>query len=629
MALGDGIRRNVAKISQEERNRLIQAFLQLDSTLIYPGGVTYWDKQEDIHKNAHAAGQDVHQGPAFAPWHRELCSRLEALLRKVDPGLSLHYWDWTTDPRASDNGVGGVTNLFNNQFMGGAQGDAGAPLATFESTEPGHNFIWRSVAGGNAPPSPPPLASDLAILNAANGVALDTQFEVFNQALQNAHNIAHGYIGGTLGGQHFSFHDPFVFLLHSNMDRLWSLWQRAPGQSWRLDPNSTYGRQGGAASITGPLQPWAGDDANPPLQLRPWAPPDNQQFTNTSKDLDVVVPPLYDDYLRQIVHLACGGTPQGDLHICALDESGKLIHTIRFTGGNWQRFWGDVQTQIPQGPVIRPIARVACSGDPQGNLHVCAVDKDAKLWHTIRFTGGNWQPFWGDVQTQIPQGPDIRPLALVACGATGAQDLHVCAVDHAGKLWHTVRFAAGNWQPSWGDVQTQLPQGPDIRPIQALACAATPQDDLHVCALDQNGTLWHTIRFAAGNWQPLWGDVQSQIVQGPDIRPIARISCGATPQGDLQICSTDQSGNVWHTIRFAAGNWQPFWGNVQGVIPQGPDIRPAVLLACGGAGQGDLHVCVTDQANVLWHTIRFSAGNWQAFWGNVQNQIPQAAAAGA
>src|SRR5262249_40340199 len=44
----------------------------------------------------------------FLPWHRELCNRFEALLRKVDPQLSLHYWDWTTDPRG----------LFTAQFMG-------------------------------------------------------------------------------------------------------------------------------------------------------------------------------------------------------------------------------------------------------------------------------------------------------------------------------------------------------------------------------------------------------------------------------------------------------------------------------------------------------------------------------
>src|SRR5215216_5881728 len=127
MALGDGIRRNIAMVSQGERDRLRNAFLKLDTQKFYQDGVSYWDKQEDIHKGAHAAGADVHDGPAFLPWHRELCNRLEALLREVDPEVSLHYWDWTTDPQHSPDGTGGFVNLFTSHFMGAANGMAGEP----------------------------------------------------------------------------------------------------------------------------------------------------------------------------------------------------------------------------------------------------------------------------------------------------------------------------------------------------------------------------------------------------------------------------------------------------------------------------------------------------------------------
>jgi hypothetical protein len=70
MAIGDGIRRNVATISQAEKYRFMQAILALDAIKFYGDGVSYWDKQEDIHKDAHAGGADVHGGPAFIPWHR-------------------------------------------------------------------------------------------------------------------------------------------------------------------------------------------------------------------------------------------------------------------------------------------------------------------------------------------------------------------------------------------------------------------------------------------------------------------------------------------------------------------------------------------------------------------------------
>jgi hypothetical protein len=275
MAIGDGIRRNVATISQAERYRLMYAVLALDTIKVYPDGVSHWNKQEDIHKDAHAGGADVHGGPAFMPWHRELCNRFEALLREVDPALSLHYWDWTTDPRPT---------LLKPEFMGSANGDAGFPLQNFESTEGGgHTKIWRNITAAG----PPGVASDNTIVT--TGGAQASQFPQVRVAVENAHDTSHGYIGGSIGQPHFSFHDPFVFLLHSNVDRLWAKWQTKPGQAWRLDPNQVYGSDGNAAAITDNLQPWDGSTG-----LRPWAPPENQQVAKNCKHVSVVAPPLYD-----------------------------------------------------------------------------------------------------------------------------------------------------------------------------------------------------------------------------------------------------------------------------------------------------------------------------------------------
>jgi hypothetical protein len=60
MALSDGIRRNVADISDEERGRLQNAIIQLHKKF-YPGGrndtptggVSYWFKQDEIHAHTH------------------------------------------------------------------------------------------------------------------------------------------------------------------------------------------------------------------------------------------------------------------------------------------------------------------------------------------------------------------------------------------------------------------------------------------------------------------------------------------------------------------------------------------------------------------------------------------------
>lgn len=271
----NGIRRNVAKISQGERDKLRDAIIELETTSVYPDGVSHWDKQDDIHQVTH-----VHGGPAFLPWHRELCNRFEALLRRVDDTLSLHYWDWTTDPRTSPDGDGGTTNLFSTGptgFMGSATGPAGSPLQNFPVTR-------------NVRPGAPGVASDALIVSGGDGAPTEEQYRQFRLFFEPEHDGIHGYIGGHIGALHSAFEDPFVFLLHSNVDRLFACWQQAEGKGWRLDPDLVYGIEGDHPRIVEDLEPWAGG-----LGLRPWAPPDNEQLAKDSKDPSVVAPPAYDE----------------------------------------------------------------------------------------------------------------------------------------------------------------------------------------------------------------------------------------------------------------------------------------------------------------------------------------------
>jgi tyrosinase-like protein len=280
VALGDGIRRNVATVSQEERNRLVKAFIALDKEKFFPDGVSYWDKQEDIHKGAHAGQADVHHGPAFLPWHREIVNRLERMLREVDSEISLYYWDWTQDPRHCPDGKGGYINLFTAQFMGNANGNAGDPFADFESSEDaetgnGHSVIWRVVGlepGVTKPDGTPNVQLDNDILTAGNNEPLNMQFREFRKAIEHSHDFAHVYIGGSLSDAHYSFHDPFVFLLHSNVDRLFAMWQMAPQQDWRKDPNQIYGLEGSRGAILDFVEPWA---AHTQPSMRPWGRPED------------------------------------------------------------------------------------------------------------------------------------------------------------------------------------------------------------------------------------------------------------------------------------------------------------------------------------------------------------------
>jgi hypothetical protein len=282
------------------------------------GGVSYWFKQDEIHQATH-----VHGGPAFLPWHRELCNRFEQLLRKYDDRLRLHYWDWTTDPRETPDKSGKPINLFREEFMGSAEGDAGEPwlrnrfyvpdaipyrgddsfdLAYSNPFDPPRT-LQRNVGRDELPPVP---VKDIDIIN-------QNTFPDMRELVEQAHNYAHNYIGGTIGDPHTSFRDPFVFLLHSNVDRLFAAWQRQPNKKWRLNPDRIYGSESDTVTtgeiphphigILTPLEPWAGVDAEGAeegiLETRPWAPPEYEHLLEINKKDSkhpslVVNPPSYD-----------------------------------------------------------------------------------------------------------------------------------------------------------------------------------------------------------------------------------------------------------------------------------------------------------------------------------------------
>jgi hypothetical protein len=121
MALGDGIRRNIAHVDPAERAMLRDAIIEMHHRFFPgsrsdtpPGGVSWWFKQDEIHQATH-----VHGGPEFLPWHRELTIRFEELLRQINQQLSLHYWDSRRIRATSPtDGSTGPANLFDANFMG-------------------------------------------------------------------------------------------------------------------------------------------------------------------------------------------------------------------------------------------------------------------------------------------------------------------------------------------------------------------------------------------------------------------------------------------------------------------------------------------------------------------------------
>uniref|UniRef100_A0A1I7X0N7 ShTK domain protein n=1 Tax=Heterorhabditis bacteriophora TaxID=37862 RepID=A0A1I7X0N7_HETBA len=86
----------------------------------------------------------AHSGPAFLPWHREFCKRMEIALRRVDPSVAIPYWDSVLD-NALPNPRQSV--LWGNELMGSPGADGLVRTGAFRNwpTVDGSRVFRRSI----------------------------------------------------------------------------------------------------------------------------------------------------------------------------------------------------------------------------------------------------------------------------------------------------------------------------------------------------------------------------------------------------------------------------------------------------------------------------------------------------
>lgn len=193
-----------------------------------------------------------HKGAAFTPWHREFLRQFELELQAVSGNsrITIPYWDCVTGRTSSDAGfpftsnfMGGLGTGADNRVMTGAFAEsAGWVLNVITGQATGvrrdNTTYLRRRTGQN--PSQLPELPDLNM--ALTHLAYDaTPFaEGGNRPSPSAiaasyrkileydlHNGPHEWIGGNMM-PHTAPNDPVFFLHHSNIDRIWAIWQQRP-----------------------------------------------------------------------------------------------------------------------------------------------------------------------------------------------------------------------------------------------------------------------------------------------------------------------------------------------------------------------------------------------------------------
>ncbi|MFG3346598.1 tyrosinase family protein [Streptomyces sp. NPDC048018] len=241
-------RKNQRDLTSAERRRFVSAVLELKRSGRY-------DEFVRTHIDYYTADGEgklrvAHMCPGFLPWHRKFLLEFERALRRIDPSVTVPYWDWTRDNTPA-------SSLWGEDFLGGngRRGDlqvmtgpfayaAGRWTVRYGMTE--QRFLSRDFGRPRDPIGLPTAAEvdealrertyDAAPWNSTSRSGFRNRLEGWAQGQGNArfqlHNRVHRWVGGLmLGGG--SVNDPVFWLHHAYIDLLWSRWQaRHPGAGY-------------------------------------------------------------------------------------------------------------------------------------------------------------------------------------------------------------------------------------------------------------------------------------------------------------------------------------------------------------------------------------------------------------
>jgi tyrosinase len=226
------IRKNANNLTDEERDRFLSAFAELNAQ-----GLGRFRDFRDMHTNASVF--EAHFNHGFLPWHRAYLLDLERELQQIDPSVALPYWRFDKP----------APNLFTREFMGVPNRDG---VVQFE---PGHPLEFWETDGGvgitrtplfdteTSPASPLPPADPL--LNQEATLNLGNRYADFMDMEDNPHGSAHVSFTGFIRSLQMAARDPLFFMLHCNVDRLWARWQWLNQRFDTANPD-TYLFQGSA-----------------------------------------------------------------------------------------------------------------------------------------------------------------------------------------------------------------------------------------------------------------------------------------------------------------------------------------------------------------------------------------------
>src|SRR6266571_2942020 len=107
------VRRDHLALSPREKRGFVEAVLEVKRRGVYDRFVAEHIRVNSADYRDKDGGLRIaHVSPGLLPWHRQYLLRFEDELRRVDPGVTLPYWDFIRDQSLD-------SPLWDEGFMGG------------------------------------------------------------------------------------------------------------------------------------------------------------------------------------------------------------------------------------------------------------------------------------------------------------------------------------------------------------------------------------------------------------------------------------------------------------------------------------------------------------------------------
>ncbi|WP_329571786.1 tyrosinase family protein [Streptomyces sp. NBC_01361] len=264
-------RQNQSALTAAQKKRFVSALLAIKRSGQYDEFVRL---HVEFYVGDGDGGQRVaHMASTFLPWHRQFLLEFEGALQRVDPGVSVPYWDWTVDRSPT-------SSLWGEGFLGGngRRSDRRVTTGPFAYGN-GHWPIKEGVTEGEyltrdfgRPHDPIELPTkdelawamqdalyDSAPWNSTSSRGFRNKVEGWTSGVGNGkfrnHNRVHRWVGGHMLGAD-AVNDPVFWLNHAFVDLLWSRWHRNYPDSAPYLPAGGTTETGGVVTLDEPMPPW-------------------------------------------------------------------------------------------------------------------------------------------------------------------------------------------------------------------------------------------------------------------------------------------------------------------------------------------------------------------------------------